>query len=214
QRIGHKRLDGTMPSASLTRCTRSPSLVRTGRRSHPPVASATVQSRAGARDPRVRFAPAGVPLAQWPAQLASRDLAAPPGLAGGTALRRTSSPRRWTEIGRDVLRTSYVGLSLMLVTAVSMKGGRSSRVEPGGPWPVGGARLSIASWLEEQVARSSGWPSSDEGRQATRALVGGLAGANGWERVSMDQLASVSWRATSTRATLAPRWRPSRCLVR
>jgi hypothetical protein len=26
----------------------------------------------------------------------------------------------------------------------------------------------------------SGLPSSDKGRQATRALVGGLAGANGW----------------------------------
>jgi hypothetical protein len=45
----------------------------------------------------------------------------------------------------------------------------------------------------------SGWPSSGEGRQATRALVGGLAGANGWERVSMCQMASVSLRATSTR---------------
>jgi len=59
----------------------------------------------------------------------------------------------------------------------------------------------------------SGWPSSDKGRQATRALVGGLAGAKGWERVSMCQMASVSLRATSTRATLVPRWRPSRCLV-
>jgi hypothetical protein len=68
---------------------------------------------------------------------------------------------------------------LALCTALSMKRGRSSRVEPGGPWPVDGAHLSIASWLEEQVARSSGWPSSDEGRQATRALVGGLAGAKG-----------------------------------
>ena len=79
---------------------------------------------------------------------------------------------------------------------------------------MGGAHLSIASWLEEQVARSSGWPSSDEGRQVTRALVGGLAGAKGCLRVSMYQMASVSLRATSTLATLAPRWRPSRCLVR
>ena len=31
---------------------------------------------------------------------------------------------------------------------------------------------------------------------------------------SMCQMASVSLRATSTRATLAPRWRPSRLLVR
>jgi len=51
----------------------------------------------------------------------------------------------------------------------------------------------------------SGLPSSGEGRQATSALVGGLAGANGWERVSMYQMASVSLRATSTRATLVPR---------
>jgi hypothetical protein len=42
----------------------------------------------------------------------------------------------------------------------------------------------------------------------------GLAGAKGRCRVSMDQMASVSLRATSTRATLGPRWRPSRCLVR
>ena len=32
-------------------------------------------------------------------------------------------------------------------TALSMKRGRSSRVEPGVRWPVGGAHLSIASWL-------------------------------------------------------------------
>jgi hypothetical protein len=38
----------------------------------------------------------------------------------------------------------------------------------------------------------SGWPSSGEGRQVTRALVGGLAGANGWCRVSMHQMAEAA----------------------
>jgi hypothetical protein len=32
--------------------------------------------------------------------------------------------------------------------------------------------------------------------------------------VSMCQIASVSWRTMSTRATFAPRWRPKRVLVR
>src|SRR3954453_16961986 len=40
------------------------------------------------------------------------------------------------------------------------------------------------------------------------------AGAKGWEVVSMYQIASASRRARSTRAILAPRWRPSRVLVR
>jgi hypothetical protein len=40
------------------------------------------------------------------------------------------------------------------------------------------------------------------------------AGAKGWEVVSMYQIASASRRARSIRAILAPRWRPSRVLVR
>src|SRR3954467_11925003 len=42
----------------------------------------------------------------------------------------------------------------------------------------------------------------------------GPAGAKGWEVVSMYQIASASRRARSTRAILAPRWRPSRARVR
>src|ERR687897_1648463 len=50
-------------------------------------------------------------------------------------------------------------------------------------------------------------------RQAARGSVA-PAGAKGWLRVSMCQIASASRRARSTWATLAPRCLPSRCLVR
>jgi hypothetical protein len=50
------------------------------------------------------------------------------------------------------------------------------------------------------------WSNSVEGRQAARICVG-PAGAKGSPLVSMCQMASVSRRAISTRATLAPRWR-------
>ena len=42
----------------------------------------------------------------------------------------------------------------------------------------------------------------------------GAKGLNGWLRVSMYQIASVSLRASSICATFAPRWRPRRRLVR
>jgi hypothetical protein len=80
-----------------------------------------------------------------------------------------------------------------------------------------GAHLSIAS--------STGGPGdmggrlrgrkSEEGRQAARrkAAPPGV-GAKGWLRVSMCQIASVSFLAMSIWATLAPRCLPSRCLLR
>src|ERR671929_503756 len=53
----------------------------------------------------------------------------------------------------------------------------------------------------------------NEGLQEAR---GGAApaGEKGWLRVSMCQIASARWRAMSIWATLAPRWRPRRCLLR
>ncbi len=52
-----------------------------------------------------------------------------------------------------------------------------------------------------------------EGRHAA-SRCGAPAGANGWLRVSMCQIASASLRAMSTWATLAPRCLPSRRLLR
>ena len=79
------------------------------------------------------------------------------------------------------------------------------------------AHLSIASSQEDQV----GWEglrsgSASQGRAVYAARVGGVApaGAKGLLAVSMCQMASVSLRAISTRATEGPRWRPSRVLVR
>jgi hypothetical protein len=57
-------------------------------------------------------------------------------------------------------------------------------------------------------------PISVEGRQATRGRSWGLPGANGWDLVSMYQMAVASSRATSTRATFDPRCLPSRFLFR
>jgi hypothetical protein len=50
-------------------------------------------------------------------------------------------------------------------------------------------------------------------RQSARGSVA-PAGAKGWSRVSMCQIASASRRARSTWATLAPRCLPTRALVR
>ncbi len=80
-----------------------------------------------------------------------------------------------------------------------------------------GAHLSIAS--------SAGGPgdiggrlrgrNSIEGRQAARRSVAPPeAGAKGWLLVSMCLIASVSSLAMSIWATLAPRWRPRRFLLR
>jgi hypothetical protein len=79
---------------------------------------------------------------------------------------------------------------------------------------LSGAHLSIASW-----AGGSGWMGASllvvhllMGRQAARGSAA-PAGAKGWSRVSMCQIASARRRARSTWATLAPRCLPSRCLV-
>ena len=53
-----------------------------------------------------------------------------------------------------------------------------------------------------------------QGRQARPDDVWDLAGEKYEPVWSMCQMASVSLRATSTRATLGPRWRPRRLLVR
>ncbi len=77
------------------------------------------------------------------------------------------------------------------------------------------SHLSIAS-LKKDQARSgtrSGSAISHEGRHATRDSRA-PAGAKGWLRVSMCQIASARKRATSTRATLGPRCLPSRLLLR
>src|SRR6266550_2802708 len=77
------------------------------------------------------------------------------------------------------------------------------------------AHLSIASSLG--MIRFDGSSHrrriSDMGRHAARGVVA-PAGAKGWLRVSMYQIASVSLRAISTRATFLPRWRPRRLAVR
>jgi hypothetical protein len=93
-------------------------------------------------------------------------------------------------------------------------------------WLGRGRDLSVSSgwgWFSSlcgPVWRGSGlvgelvqWSNSVEGRQAARIFVG-PAGAKGSPLVSMCQMASVSFGAISTRATLAPRWRPRRTLVR
>ena len=84
----------------------------------------------------------------------------------------------------------------------------------------------VLAWFGEQrsslyrlLVGGSGWMGASlpvahllKGRQATRGFAA-PAGAKGWSRVSMCQIASVSWRARSIWATLAPRCLPSRCLV-
>jgi hypothetical protein len=80
-----------------------------------------------------------------------------------------------------------------------------------------GAHLSIASCREDQVGSEGlrfGGASQGRAVYAARAVVVAPAGAKGLLVVSMCQIASVSLRAMSTRATEAPRWRPSRVLVR
>jgi hypothetical protein len=88
----------------------------------------------------------------------------------------------------------------------------SGRSHGSGRWS--GAHLSIASSsFEDQVSLETlRWRSSLRGCQAARRKVA-PAGAKGWLRVSMCQIASVSLRARSIWATLAPRWRPRRRLV-
>ena len=81
-------------------------------------------------------------------------------------------------------------------------------------WGLSGAHLSIASWWEDRVVwEPLRWRISVRAVYAARAGVA-PAGAKGWFRVSMCQIASARRRAMSTWATLAPRCRPSRALLR
>jgi hypothetical protein len=114
----------------------------------------------------------------------------------------------------------------------------SSGLEPGTPlyeggpwvkWLVGiaqlgrvlwlcglsGAHLSIASWVGRIRLDGRLAPVAHllRGRQAARGHVA-PAGAKGWLRVSMCQIASASRRARSTWATRAPRCLPRRVFVR
>ena len=82
---------------------------------------------------------------------------------------------------------------------------------------VGGRKLS--SLYRFLVGRPGLWGELrlvqfSQGRQARPDDVWDLAGEKYEPVWSMCQMASVSLRATSTRATLAPRWRPRRLLVR
>jgi hypothetical protein len=98
--------------------------------------------------------------------------------------------------------------------------------EPGRTWSraasgsVGwsGAHLSIASSTSKTRCNrgSLRWRNSKVDCQAVRAITApaGAKGLNGWLRVSMYQIASLSFRARSICATFAPRWRPRRRLVR
>jgi hypothetical protein len=81
-----------------------------------------------------------------------------------------------------------------------------------------GAHLSIASstsrtWCDRCSLRRR---NSKMDCQAVRAGMApaGAKGLNGWLRVSMCQIASVSFLASSICATFALRWRPRRRLVR
>jgi len=68
--------------------------------------------------------------------------------------------------------------------------------------------------FEDQVSLEPlRWRNSGMGCQAARRIVA-PAGAKGWLRVSMYQIASASRRERSICATLGPRWRPWRRLSR
>jgi putative transposase len=85
----------------------------------------------------------------------------------------------------------------------------------GGLGVSSGAHVSIAPSGRGDWAESEGLVRrcmSEESRQAARRK-GAPAGAKGWLRVSMCQIASVSLRDSSIWATLGPRWRPRRRLV-
>ena len=81
---------------------------------------------------------------------------------------------------------------------------------------VGAVLISLSPHLTSRIRCHRGslrWRSSKMGCQAARRKMA-PAGAKGWLRVSMYQIASVSWRARSICATLGPRWRPRRRRVR
>ena len=93
-----------------------------------------------------------------------------------------------------------------------------------GRGPVGGFERcsSLYRFIASSTSRtrcnrgSLRWRNSKMDCQAVRAKMApaGAMGLNGWLRVSMYRIASVSLRASSICATFAPRWRPRRRLVR
>jgi len=81
---------------------------------------------------------------------------------------------------------------------------------------VGAVLISLSPHQTSRIRCHRGslrWRSSKMGCQAARRKMA-PAGVNGWLRVSMYQIAWVSWRARSICATLGPRWRPRRRRVR
>ena len=100
------------------------------------------------------------------------------------------------------------------------RGRVSSGVGRGWLGPAGGWwwRAALMSLSPLRVGDCAKWEGSfrrrisKESRQAARRKPA-PAGAKGWLRVSMCQIASVSLRESSIWATLGPRWRPRRRLV-
>jgi len=175
--------------------------------------------------------PCGVPAAQLrtcvrcrgakrhqPEPLPSPGLAdTPHALVEGRAVIRRLADRACS--WRRPVRTTTSPLPSVIRSErrFSMKRGRGSRGRDllgpgGGSWfsslygLLGGGRIRSGR-------RTRPWSISVRGRQATRTGRG-TCGANGSPLVSMCQIASARVRASSTRATLAPRWRPRRVLVR
>jgi hypothetical protein len=97
----------------------------------------------------------------------------------------------------------------------ALDGGGDRRLGAVSEWVVAsGAHVCIAPWRGDRAKWEGSFRrrNSIESRQAARRKPA-PAGANGWLRVSMCQIASVSLRDSSIGATLGPRWRPSRRLV-
>src|ERR1700722_6469259 len=73
---------------------------------------------------------------------------------------------------------------------------------------VGSTLYRLLGGRSGSMGASLRWRISERAVYAARAFWA-LAGAKGWLRVSMCQIASESWRAMSTWATFAPRCLPS-----
>jgi hypothetical protein len=154
----------------------------------------------------------------------------PPGDAQGGELRhpsriargalRGSNEKIWTLIGPPGDRCSSAQMASMNEGPLSSPAARFSASWWAGGLVVvwSGAHVSIASstsrtWCYRGSLR---WRMSKMDCQAVRRFMApaGAKGLNGWLRVSMYQIASVSLRASSIWATFAPAWRPRRRLVR
>src|SRR3954464_14417412 len=138
-------------------------------------------------------------------------------MEGGSAVLAAALPRmQERRVGR-----SRAGGRLVVVSM--KKGGLSMALVLWGVGAfraVGGGerRSSLYGLLGGRIRRH--WRAApgaqvQEGRQAARRRVEPPGAAvKGWLWVSMCQIASVSFRAMSIWATLAPRWRPRRRLLR